>query len=66
MHIVAPEHRAQLFKHVDQAEGEQHLVEVVTVVEMLEQQFFEQQTKGHRQRRAHEDGQGEAAEHARQ
>jgi len=66
MHIVAPKHGAQFLEHVDQAKGQQHLVEVVAVVEVAEQHFFQQQAKGHRQCRADHDGQGEAAQQASQ
>jgi hypothetical protein len=54
--------RTQLFKHVNQAKGQQHLVQVVAVVEVAKQQFLQQQPERHRQSCAHDDGQGEAAQ----
>jgi ribosomal protein L32 len=62
VHVVAPQDGAQLFKDVDQAEGQQHLVQVVAVVEVAKQQPFQRQAKHHRQHRAAQDGQREAAE----
>ena len=66
MHIVTPEHGAQFLEHVDQAKGQQHLVEVVAVVKVTKQHFLQQQAKGHRQRRADHDGQRKAAQQAGQ
>jgi hypothetical protein len=62
VHFVAPQDGAQFLEHVDQAERQQHLVEVVTVVEVPEQHFLQQQPEGHRDDGAAQDGQREAAE----
>ena len=62
MHIVAPEDGAQFFEHINQAEGQQHLVQVVAVVEVPKQQALDQQAKGHRQSGADHNGQRKAAQ----
>ncbi|MCY1537373.1 hypothetical protein D9M68_728640 [compost metagenome] len=62
VHVVAPEDGAHLFKDVDQAEGEQHLVEVVAVVKVPEQQPFQRPAQRHGEQRAHHDGQHQAVE----
>jgi hypothetical protein len=66
VHIVAPQDGAQLFKDVDQAKGQQHLVQVVAVVEVAKQQPFQRQAKHHGQHGAAQDGQREAAKVQRQ
>ncbi|MDT4851973.1 hypothetical protein FQZ97_861870 [compost metagenome] len=62
VYVVAPEDGAHLFKDVDQAEGEQHLVEVVAVVKVPEQQPFQRPAQRHGEQRAHHDGQHQAVE----
>ena len=66
MHIVAPQDGAQLFKDVNQPEGQQHLVQMVAVVEVAEQQPFKRQPEDNRQQRAAYDGECQAAEMPRQ
>ena len=61
VNVVAPQQRTQLFEHVDQAEGQQHLIQVVALVEMAEQQPFKRQAQSHRQQGPEHDGQRQAA-----
>jgi hypothetical protein len=64
VHVVAPKHGAHFFKDIDQAEGQQHLVQVVALVEVAKQQPFERQAEHDRQHRAAQNGQRQAAEQA--
>ena len=66
VHVIAPQDGTQLFKDVDQPEGQQHLVQVIAMVEVAEQQPFERQPKDHRQQSPAQDGQRQAAEMPRQ
>ena len=63
VHVVAPQDGAHFLEDVDQAEGQQHLVEVVAVVEVAEQQPLQHQPEDDRQHRAQHDRQREAAGH---
>jgi len=59
--VVAPEDGAHLLEHIDQPERQQHLVQVVALVEVAEQQLLQQQPESHRDHRTSQNGEGEAA-----
>ena len=66
MHIVTPQNGAHLFKNVNEAKGEEHLIEVIAFVKMPEQQPFKQQTKEDRKHSTQDDGDCEALCHGGQ
>ena len=49
VNVVADDQAAQLLEDQDESVGEQHLLEVVALVEMREQRPFEERAEQHRQ-----------------
>ncbi|MNE49104.1 hypothetical protein D3C80_1436020 [compost metagenome] len=62
MHVVAPEDALQGVEHQDQAEGQQHLVEVVALVQRLHQEALDQHAEADGQRHGEEDGEEQVAD----
>ncbi len=66
MHVVAPDHAAQLLEDQDQAVGEQHLVEVVAFIEAADHQPFQCHAEYDGKRNADEDRRQQVARQAGQ
>jgi hypothetical protein len=66
MHVVAPDQAAQFFENQYQAVGEQHLVEVVALVEVAEQQALQRHAEHHGERDREQDRGRQVAGHSGQ
>ena len=64
MHVVAEEDAPELFENQDQAEGEQHLIEVVALVQTAEQRNLQQHADNERDADAEREGEPKAARNA--
>ena len=55
VHVVADDEAAQLLEHEDESVGQQHLLQVVALVEMREERPLEHDAEQHREHDADDD-----------